>query len=113
MASADAFTLSARVPHKTADEFKALADSIGLSPNALIKDMIERAVAGKPALPEIVTEADKAAGAAAGKAQVQEAQLHVPAMYGPALTLIDDLMDKGYPDSEIQNALTNVRREML
>lgn len=113
MASSDAFTLSARVPHKTADEFKALADSIGMSPNALIKDMIERSVSGKPALPEIVTEADKVAGAEAGKVQVNESQLHVPAMYGPALALIDDLMDAGYPDSEIQSALTTVRREML
>lgn len=111
MAATDAFTLSARVPHKTADAFKELADSLGLTPNALIKDMVERAVSGKPAV--TATAKDKNAEAEAGKAAIAEQQLHMPPMYGPALTLVDDLTDAGYPDSEIQSALTRVRREML
>ena len=111
MPSADAFTLSARVPHKIAEEFKKLADSLGLTPNALIKDMVERAVTGQPSF--VTGTSPPQENAEAARAEIETAQLHVPPMYGPALTLIDDLTDAGYPDSEIQSALTKVRREML
>ena len=103
MASADAFTLSARVPNKTADDFKALADKLGLTPNALIKDMVERAVAGK--LP-------------VGKdAEPQETVAfqdeRVPRLWAVALNLVNDLEDAGYPAGEIEKAFLDIRREML
>lgn len=108
MASADAFTLSARVPHKTADEFKKVADSLGMTPNALIKDMVERAVNGKPAVGSGVQEDPEAA-----KQQINESKIHTPRMYKVALDLVDDLMAEKYPESEIENALKRIRRELL
>lgn len=34
-------------------------------------------------------------------------------LYGVALSLIDDLIDEGYPESEIRGAFKNLRDEML
>lgn len=102
MPSADAFTLSARVPNKVADEFKALAESLGLTPNALIKNMVENAVNGKPADAPVSTP---------------QQPIDLPEithrLYGVALNLVDELMQAGYPENEIQNALTGIRRELL
>lgn len=108
MASADAFTLSARVPHKVADEFKKVADSLGMTPNALIKDMVERAVNGKPAVGVVAQDNTEAA-----KQAINESKIHIPRMYKVALDLVDDLMAQKYPESEIENALKGIRREML
>lgn len=110
MASPDSFTLSARVPHKTAEEFKTLADSLGLTPNALIKDMVERAVTGKPAIGNVAAAENMHEDA---RKQIEDSQIHVPRMYGVALNLVDDLLGAGYPDSEIEKVLTDIRREML
>lgn len=100
MAGADAFTLSTRVPNKTADEFKKVADSLGMTPNALIKDMVERAVNGKPQQP-------KQDEPVAFKDEV------VPRLWKVALDLVDELQAAGYPDSEIEKAFKDIRREML
>lgn len=98
MPSADSFTLSARVPNKVADEFKAMAESLGLTPNALIKNMVENAVTGSASVP------------AKQQADIPEVEGR---LYGSALNLIDELIEAGYPESEISNALTNIRRGML
>lgn len=105
MPQADAFTLSTRVPNKTADAFKALADSLGKTPNALIKDMIERAVEGKP---QIIGESTEKA-----REEVERGELHVPRGYKVALDLVDDLTTAGYPESEIEKAFLDIRRGML
>lgn len=34
-------------------------------------------------------------------------------LYGIALTLVDDLVRVGYPESEIKGVFTNIRNEML
>lgn len=101
MAATDAFTLSARVPNKVADEFKALADSLGLTPNALIKDMVIRAVEGGPQKGQKPQET----------VAFQDEQ--VPRLWAVALNLVDDLQDAGYPDGEIEQALKDIRREKL
>lgn len=108
MASADAFTLSARVPHKVADEFKTLAESLGMSPNAMIKDMVERAVSGKPAV-----DGKQAASTDAAKAEIEASQVHVPRTYKVALDLVDDLKTAGYPETQIIDELNGIRRELL
>lgn len=100
MAATDAFTLSARVPNKTADEFKQLADSLGLTPNALIKDMVERAVSGKAQEPE-------------HQEPVPFEGEPVPRLWAVALELVNDLEDAGYPGSEIEKAFKGIRQEML
>lgn len=110
MAATDAFTLSARVPNKVADEFKTLAESLGMTPNAMIRDMVERAVSGKPAASGAGFTTEQAEAA---HAEVESTQLHVPRMYGVALSLVDDLMDAGYPESEIEKSFTDIRRELL
>lgn len=102
MPSADSFTLSARVPNKVADEFKKLADGLGLTPNALIKNMVESAVSGKPT--------DATGRPVKEQAPLPEVEGR---LYGVALALVDDLIKEGYPESEISNALTSIRREML
>lgn len=103
MAATDAFTLSARVPNKTADEFKQLADSLGLTPNALIKDMVERAVSGKAQSTSEPKEQET----------VPFDGEPVPRLWAVALELVNDLEDAGYPGSEIEKAFKNIRQEML
>lgn len=102
MPQADAFTLSARVPNKVADEFKKLADTLGMSPNAMIKDMVMRAVEGKPL-------------GAAEKPQEMDTfrDEQVPRLWAVALNLVNDLEDAGYPVSEIEKAFLDIRRELL
>ena len=107
MASADAFTLSARVPHKVAEEFKQLAEKLGMSPNAMIKDMVEKAVSGKPVFETGQVNTD------AVREEIEGEKLSSPRTYKVALDLVDELQEEGYPETEIIDALNGIRRELL
>lgn len=97
MPSIDSRSISARVNCQLADRFTAIAEGRGYSTAGLIADFIQRTVNGaelpetdEPELPDVTSR-----------------------LYGVALSLVDDLADEGYPESEIIRALTGVRREML
>lgn len=98
MPSIDSRAVSARVNNELADRFTAIAESRGYSTAGYILDFIRKTVAGMD-----VTQDDEPADLPDVTSR----------LYGVALSLVDDLVDEGYPDSEIENAFTGIRREML
>lgn len=99
MPSIDGKSISAKVNHQIAERFTAIAESRGYTTSSLLADFVHKTVEGMDVTPQ---------------AQEPEALPDVTSrLYGVALSLVDDLVDEGYPESEIETALTGVRREML
>lgn len=99
MPSIDSRSISARVNNQLADRFTAIAESRGYSTAGLIADFIQRTVDDMD-----VTHAEEPAS------ELPETETR---LYGVALSLVDDLVEEGYPESEIEGALNGIRREML
>lgn len=99
MPSIDSRSISARVNNQLADRFTAIAESRGYSTAGLIADFIQRTVDDMD-----VTRAEEPAP------ELPETETR---LYGVALSLVDDLVEEGYPESEIAGALNGIRREML
>ena len=96
MPNTDSRSISARVNNQIADRFTAIAESRGYTTAGLIVDFVQKTVSGMDVVPEPVELPDVTSR-----------------LYGVALALVDDMMEVGYPDSEIESALLGVRREKL
>lgn len=96
MPNTDSRSISARVNNQIADRFTAIAESRGYTTAGLIVDFVQKTVSGMDVAPE-----------------PEELPDVTSRLYGVALSLVDDLVDEGYPESEIETALMGVRREML
>lgn len=92
-------SISARVDVELADRFKMLAESRGYTVAGLMTDFVERTVYQGLNLSEDIPDVP-----------IPE---NVTRLYGEVLTLVDDLAEEGYPESEIRNAFNAIRREML
>lgn len=95
MPSIDSRAISARINNKLADEFTQIAEGRGYTTAGLLTKLIREVVDGS----EDDTE--------------YELTERSSRLYGVALELVDDLMEAGYPDGEIESALKCVRRDML
>ena len=98
MPNTDSRSISARVNNQIADRFTAIAESRGYTTAGLIVDFVQKTVSGM----DVVPEPDPV-----------ELPDVTSRLYGVALALVDDMMEVGYPDCEIENAIAGVRREML
>lgn len=108
MPNTDSRSVSARVNNQIADRFTAIAESRGYTTAGLIVDFVQKTVDGM----DVTLAAPEPAGA--NEDAVPEGiPAHVSRLYGIALALVDDMMEVGYPDCEIENAIAGVRREML
>lgn len=97
MPTIDSKTMSVRVSNKLAGQVAELAAERGITVNALFVSLAQEAVD-------------------APKASTDEPEEPIDGntrLYGVALTLVDDLVEEGYPESEIENALKSIRRDML
>lgn len=103
MPSLNSRTISARLNNELADSFSVIAQKNGYSPAGYIVELARRAV-----LEENNEEANSAD--ADCTEELPEASTR---LYGVAFNLIDDLIDEGYPESEIERTLTGIRRELL
>ena len=92
----DAFTV--RVPHEYLSHIQYEAKQRGITRNALMNEVIG-AFCAKDGL--------------RGAEDTGILDGAPTELYGIALTLIDDLVAEGYPDSEIRVAFKNIRDEML
>ena len=97
MPSIDSKTLSLRISNQLAKQVQEKAASVGLTVNAFLTSIASAAVKGEGVAPEPPTDVEIPGGR----------------LYGVALNLVDDLVDAGYPESEIENALKSIRRDML
>lgn len=99
MPTIDSRAISARVNNQIADRFFEIARERNLTASALLCDMIYSTVNS-----EDMRQGDN-----------EETSLSdsVSRLYAFALGLVDDLVEAGYPDSEIECAFTDVRRDML
>lgn len=107
MPSVDTTTISLRVNNQTAWAFEDLAQSKGMTKNALLVEMVQTELS--KSLPD-------------GEPEVTTAEAELPPfempdnlsrLYAAALSLIDDLTDAGYPEKEILLMLSNDRERML
>ena len=106
MPSIDSTTITARVSNKAAAGIQQLCDLKGLTRSALINDMVER-------------ELTRATQAALGVSEPEpveelpEAPNMPERLYSSALSLVDDMLTEGYPESEILLMLAQDRERML
>lgn len=103
MPTIDSKTLSVRMSNQLAAQVQKKADEQGTTVNAYLTSLAMAAVKGYSPAPAEKEEPD----------EVPEISGEKSVLYGTALTLVDDLVEAGYPKSDIRGALTNIRREML
>lgn len=112
MPTIDSKTISVRVNNLLANRVTALAARRGLTINGLLTQILQAAVdeiEQVPVIPTVPVTLPE-------KEELEEAiELtgDQKRIYGAALNLVDDLVDAGYPESEIENALKSIRRDML
>lgn len=105
MPSVDTTTISLRVNNQTAWAFEDLAQSKGVTKNALLVEMVQRELSKN--LPDEDDTQDV-------KTETSfEMPDNLSRLYATALTLIDDLTEAGYPENEILLMLSNDRERML
>lgn len=100
MPTIDSKTMSVRVSNKLAGQVAELAAERGITVNALFVSLAQEAVDAPKSIAAVPDDPEEFTG--------DNARL-----YGVALTLVDDLVEEGYPESEIENALRSIRRDML
>ena len=111
MPTIDSKTISVRMSNQLATRVAHLAGKRGLTVNGLMTQIAQAAVDEidhVPVVPVVpVTQPPED--------ELEEVALtsEQSALYGVALTLVDDLVEAKYPESEIRGALTNIRRELL
>lgn len=112
MPTIDSKTISVRVSNQLATRVTHLAAKRGLTVNGLMTQVMQAAVDEIDHVPVVpivpVTEPDKAELEEAIELTGEQKRI-----YGIALTLVDDLTEAGYPESEIDNAFRGIRRDML
>ena len=109
MPTVDSRTVTVRLQNQVYNKIAEKAKASGQTVNAFFNALAREAAA------DDITFVPLAVPGAIETQQEAPESVDVPhgRLYGVALTLVDDLVREGYPESEIEGVFTSARREML